>query len=130
MKILVISDSLQDLPKAVDRLDASGHSVSYVDGLIPFDQIAKELSDADDTVFDCGAVTTALVNAAWSRGLGCVINGQGIMQSPVVREVAEIPEDQVILTCVALGWPDASFVANDVKSRRRSVEETARFIGF
>ena len=80
--------------------------------------------------FDSGAATYGLVLAAWSRGLGAVINGQGIMQSPVVREVAEIPEDQVILTCVALGWPDASFVANDVKSRRRSVEETARFIGF
>ena len=38
------------------------------------------LADSDDTAFDCGAVTTALVNAAWSRGLGAVINSQGIMQ--------------------------------------------------
>ncbi len=80
--------------------------------------------------FDTGAATYGLVLAAWSRGLGSVINGQGIMQSPVVREVAEIPEDQVILTCVALGWPDDGFVANDVVSRRRSVAETTRFIGF
>jgi len=42
----------------------------------------KELNTSDDTPFDCGAVTTALVNAAWSRGLGAVINSQGIMQSP------------------------------------------------
>ncbi|MEL7154038.1 MAG: nitroreductase, partial [Pseudomonadota bacterium] len=35
--------------------------------------------------FDLGAVTYGLVLAAWSRGLGAVINGQGIMQSPVVR---------------------------------------------
>ena len=28
----------------------------------------RELSGSDDTPFDCGAVTTALVNAAWSRG--------------------------------------------------------------
>ena len=48
----------------------------------------RELADSDDTAFDCGAVTTALVNAAWSRGLGAVINSQGIMQSPVVREHA------------------------------------------
>ena len=71
-----------------------------------------------------------LVLAAWDRGLGAVINGQGIMQSPVVREAAQIPEDEVILTCVALGWPDESFPANVVRSRRRPVDEVARFVGF
>lgn len=90
----------------------------------------KALSDADDTVFDCGAVTTALVNAAWSKGLGCVINSQGIMQSPVVREHAGIPEDQVIMKAVALGWPDPDFPANPVKITRREVSEAARFVGF
>lgn len=90
----------------------------------------KELSGSDDTPFDCGAVTTALVNAAWSRGLGCVINSQGIMQSPVVREHAGIPDDQVIMKAVALGWPDESFPANAVVSERKSVAEAARFVGF
>lgn len=90
----------------------------------------KELADSDDTPFDCGAVTTALVNAAWSRGLGCVINSQGIMQSPVVRAEAGIPDDQVIQTCVAMGWPDDSFPANAVVSRRKSVDEAAVFRGF
>jgi len=55
---------------------------------------------ADDTIahFDCGAATYGLVLAAWSKGIGSVINGQGIMQSSVVRENAMIPEDQVIMT--------------------------------
>ena len=90
----------------------------------------RELSGSDDTAFDCGAVTNALVNAAWSRGLGCVINSQGIMQSPVVREHAGIPDDQVIMKAVALGWPDPDFPANAVVSKRKSVEEAARFVGF
>ena len=90
----------------------------------------KELADSDDTPFDCGAATTALVNAAWSRGLGCVINSQGIMQSPVVREHAGIPDDQVIMKAVALGWPDDSFPANAVVSERKSVEEATRWVGF
>jgi len=90
----------------------------------------KELGDSDDTAFDCGAVTTALVNAAWSRGLGCVINSQGIMQSPVVREHAGIPDDQVIMKAVAMGWPDPDFPANAVISKRKPVEEAARFVGF
>jgi nitroreductase len=90
----------------------------------------RELSGSDDTAFDCGAVTTALVNAAWSKGLGCVINSQGIMQSPVVREHAGIPEDQVIMKAVAMGWPDPDFPANAVVSLRKSVDEAARFVGF
>lgn len=90
----------------------------------------RELADSDDTAFDCGAVTTALVNAAWSRGLGCVINSQGIMQSPVVREHVGIPDDQVIMKAVALGWPDPDFPANAVVPERKSVVEAARFVGF
>ena len=90
----------------------------------------KELADSDDTAFDCGAVATALVNAAWSRGLGAVINSQGIMQSPVVREHAGIADDQIILNSIALGWPEESFPANAVVSERKPVEEAATFIGF
>jgi len=90
----------------------------------------RKLADSDDTAFDCGAVTTALVNAAWSRGLGAVINSQGIMQSPVVREHAGIAEDQVIMKAVALGWPDDEFPANAVVSVRKAVDEAAVFMGF
>lgn len=90
----------------------------------------RAVAGSDDTAFDCGAVATALVNAAWSRGLGTVINSQGIMQSPVVREHARIPDDQVIMKSIALGWPDEDFPANAVVSERRPVAEAAMFIGF
>lgn len=90
----------------------------------------KELHGGDIPVFDCGAVTTALVNAAWSRGLGCCINSQGIMQSPVVREHAGIADEHVIMICVAMGYPDESFPANQVVSARKPVDEAARFVGF
>jgi nitroreductase len=90
----------------------------------------RSIHGSDIGPFDCGAVTNALVNAAWSRGLGCVINSQGIMQSPVVREHAGIADDQVIMICVAMGYPDDSFPANAVVSRRKSVEEATVFVGF
>jgi len=90
----------------------------------------RSIHGGDIAPFDCGAVANALVNAAWSRGLGCVINSQGIMQSPVVREHAGIPDDQVIMICVAMGWPDDAFPANAVVSDRKSVEDAAVFIGF
>ena len=90
----------------------------------------KALEGNDIAPFDCGAVTNALVNAAWSKGLGCVVNSQGIMQSPVVREHAGIPDDQVIMICVAMGYPEDTFPANAVVSKRRAVEEVVTFVGF
>ena len=90
----------------------------------------RDLADSDDTPFDCGAVANALINAAWSRGLGTVVNSQGIMQSPVVREHAGIADDQVIMKSIALGWPDESFPANAVVSTRKPVDEAAVFVGF
>jgi len=95
--------------------------------IVTYDRV---LDGSDDTPFDCGAVATALVNAAWSRGLGAVINSQGIMQSPVVREHAGIADDQVIMKSIALGWPDESFPANTVVSERKSVDEATVFVGF
>jgi hypothetical protein len=37
----------------------------------------RSIHGGDIAPFDCGAATNALVNAAWSRGLGCLINSQG-----------------------------------------------------
>jgi nitroreductase len=80
--------------------------------------------------FDLGALCYGIVLAAWDRGLGTVINGQGIMRSDIVRAVAGIPQEEVIMTCVALGWPDDDFAANDVKAEREPVAGFARLVGF
>lgn len=84
----------------------------------------------DVAPFDCGGLANAIVNAAWSRGLGCVINSQGIMQTPVVREHGQIAEDQVIMICIAMGYPDDSFPANAVVTNRKPIEEAVTFVGF
>lgn len=90
----------------------------------------KCLEPAAISQFDLGAVTYGIVLAAWERGLGTVINGQGIMQSDVVRQHAGIPDDQNIMICIAMGYPDEDFVANDVKSVREDNDNFVRFIGF
>ena len=80
--------------------------------------------------FDLGALCYGIVLAAWDRGLGSVINGQGIMRSDIVREVANIPEEEIIMTCVAMGYPDDSFPANAVRSDRESNGDFVRYVGF
>lgn len=92
--------------------------------------IDRTLEESTVAYLDVGAAVHALVLAAWERGLGTVINGQGISQSHVVRAHAGIPDDEVIVTCVAMGWPDESFAANHVKSTRVPVDEIAHFVGF
>lgn len=121
----------------IEREDKDGRQDWVLRGFRQFDapvsivvSYDRVLLGSDIAPFDCGAVTNALVNAAWSRGLGCVINSQGIMQSPVVREHAGIPEDEVIMICVALGWPDPDFAANTVYTNRKPAEDTVRFVGF
>ncbi len=90
----------------------------------------KYLEPAAISQFDLGAFSHAIVLAAWERGLGCVINGQGIMQSSVVRAQAGIPDDQNIMICIAMGYPDEQFVANSVKSVRESATDLVRYVGF
>ena len=121
----------------IERHDAQARQDWVLRGFRQFDAPVSIVVTYDRSIlggdigpFDCGGVVNALVNAAWSRGLGCVINSQGIMQTPVVREHAGIPDDQVIMICVALGWPDDSFPANAVVSDRRPVEDAVTFVGF
>ena len=90
----------------------------------------KYLEPAAISQFDLGALSHAIVLAAWERGLGTVINGQGIMQSAVVREHAGIPDDQSIMICIALGYADEDFVANTVKSVREDPANFVRYVGF
>lgn len=80
--------------------------------------------------FDLGALSYGICLAAWDRGLGTVINGQGIMRSDIVREVAAIPDDEVIMTCIAMGYPNDEFAANGVKAAREPVDRFVRFVGF
>ena len=80
--------------------------------------------------FDLGALSYGICLAAWDRGLGTVVNGQGIMRSDIVREVAAIPDDQVIMTCIALGYPNDEFSANAVRSHREANDKFVRYVGF
>ena len=121
----------------IERHDQQGRQDWVLRGFRQFDAPVsivvtydRSIHGGDIAPFDCGAVTNALVNAAWSRGLGCVVNSQGIMQSPVVREHAGIAEDQVIMICVAMGYPDDDFPANAVVSQRKSVDDATVFVGF
>ena len=80
--------------------------------------------------FDLGALSYGIVLAAWARGLGTVVNGQGITRSDILREVVGIPQDEVIMTAIAMGYPEESFPANAVRSDREPNNNFVRYHGF
>lgn len=90
----------------------------------------KALEPAAITQFSLGSLAYGIVLAAWERGIGCVINGQGIMQSDVVHKFANIPENEAIMICIAMGYPDDSFAANEVRSTRVDNSEFVTYVGF
>lgn len=90
----------------------------------------KSLEPAGITQFGLGSLAYGIVLAAWELGLGCVINGQGIMQSDVVHKHAQIPDDEAIMICIAMGYPDDSFAANQVRSVRAENEDFVTYHGF
>ena len=90
----------------------------------------KYLEPAAISQFALGSLAYGIVLAAWERRLSCVINGQGIMQSDVVRDLAGIPDDENIMICIALGYPDDNFPANEVRSTRADNSDFVRYAGF
>ncbi len=90
----------------------------------------KSLEPAAITQFTLGSLAYGIVLAAWERGIGCVINGQGIMQSDVVHQHANIPDNEAIMICIAMGYPDETFAANDVRSTRVDNSEFVTYTGF
>jgi hypothetical protein len=52
------------------------------------------------------------------------------MQSDVVHKYAQIPNDEAIMICIALGYPDDNFAANDVRSTRADNADFVRYHGF
>ena len=47
-----------------------------------------------------------------------------------MREVAHIPDDEAIMTCIAMGYPDEAFPANAVRSERTPTDAFVRYVGF
>lgn len=52
------------------------------------------------------------------------------MQSDLVRDLAGIPDDESIMICIALGYPDDNFAANNVRSTRVANSDFVRYVGF
>ena len=117
------------------REDKEGRQIGYFVAFVSSMHLSALLllmigcADSDDTAFDCGAVTTALVNAAWSRGLGCVINSQYHAISCGARACKHFRRPGNYEP-----WPWAGLMMTFPQTRlsqsEKSVDEARNFLGF
>lgn len=100
--------------------DAPAAIILYVD---------KSLGESGP-LLDMGTLAQTICLAALNYGLGTCIEGQGVTYPDVVRKHTGIPESKGIVTCIAIGYPDWDFPANQVITKREPVDNIAIWCGF
>ena len=81
-------------------------------------------------MLDAGLVMQNICLAALAFDLGTCIENQGIMYPEVLRKFAGIPESKLIISSIAIGYPDWNFAANKIKSERAPLEDITIWCGF
>lgn len=82
------------------------------------------------SLLDIGAFVQTICLAALNYGLGTCINNLGMMFPEVVRKYAHIPESKLIVTSIAIGYPDWDFPANKLETERELLENLVNWRGF
>ena len=80
--------------------------------------------------FDIGIITYAICLAALDYSLGTCIQKQGIMFPEVVRKYTKIPDTSRLVICIAMGYPDRDFPANEGRSAKEPVEDIVTWYDF
>lgn len=79
---------------------------------------------------DLGMFIQSLFLAATEQGLGSCGIGALASYHPVIREVLDIPEDEVVVCGMALGYADPEAPENLFETERLALTEFSRFSGF
>lgn len=85
---------------------------------------------ADYPPLDIGAVMYGITLAALEFGLGTCIEDQGKIFPEHLHTIAGIPKSKTIHTTIAIGLPNWDFPANQVESKRESVDNLTIWKGF
>ena len=128
----------KDLFKLMDisREDREKREVWMQRGYRFFDAPAAIIISTDKSLlgtwslFDIGAVSQTICLAAMNYGLGTCIEDQGVIFQDVIKKHTGMPEDKEIIIGIAIGYPDPSFPANQLLSRREPLDKITVWLGF
>lgn len=112
----------------IDREDTGKRSEWMERGFRYFNAPAVIIILTDKTLkestpfLDIGAVMQNVCLAALDYGLGTCIGDQGVMYPEVLRKHCNIPESDVIVISIAVGYPNDGFPANKLESPREPLD--------
>ncbi len=81
-------------------------------------------------VFDCGLVAENIMLLATEYGLGTVAQAQAVAYPDILRKLLGIPDSQVIVLGISIGYPDWDDPANRRRSAREPAADIIRWYGF
>ena len=79
---------------------------------------------------DIGLLCQSICLAALGFGLGTCIEDQGIQFPDILRKFAGIPESNRPIMCVAIGYPDWEYPANQIITTREALDNNTRWYSF
>lgn len=82
------------------------------------------------SIFDCGAFVYGLLLAAHAEGLGACPQAMPTGYSSAIRSHLNIPDRQLIVLCISLGYPNPASPMNQYRSQRRELGEFVHWYGF
>ena len=108
-------NNTKDAPVLIVSTIVKGRSGYNVDGTA-----SNELEDGWGC-YDCGMQNMNLLLKATELGLGTLV--MGIRDAGKLKEVFEIPEEEIVVSVIGVGYADA----DPEMPKRKSVDETAKF---
>ena len=80
--------------------------------------------------FDLGCFVQNFCLAAMEHGLGTCVEYQAVRYESGLREYLALPENQIPVCGIAVGYPDPDFPANAVVSEREELERVVSWHGY
>ena len=108
-------NNTKDAPVLIVSTIVKGRSGYNVDGTA-----SNELEDGWGC-YDCGMQNMNLLLKATELGLGTLV--MGIRDAGKLKEVFEIPEEEIVVSVIGVGYADV----DPEMPKRKSVDETAKF---
>lgn len=81
-------------------------------------------------LYDCGAVAENIMLLAPKYGLGTIVQAQAVAYPGVLRDVLNIPESQIALLGIAIGYPEWDDPINQFRTEREPLDSITTWHGF
>jgi nitroreductase len=84
----------------------------------------------DTPLIDIGIVIQTICLAALAYDLSTCIEDQGCLYPQVLRKLLDIPENRRIVMSIAIGYPDETYPANQIRTTRVPIDDIVHWRGF